>query len=196
AVGIIGILTGLYTGQGFIGNLGAAVRAQLHEDFDDVVEKSFVKKILGNIVTLIGLIVGLLLTVALTVVGTGLRSVIADWLGLSGFAQSLLFIVPRSEEHTSELQSRFDLVCRLLLDCPLSLLTLPSFPTRRSSDLDDVVEKSFVKKILGNIVTLIGLIVGLLLTVALTVVGTGLRSVIADWLGLSGFAQSLLFIVP
>src|SRR5699024_12062455 len=86
--------TGLYTGQGFIGNLGAAVRAQLHEDFDDVVEKSFVKKILGNVVTLVGLIVGLLLTVALTVVGTGLRSVIADWLGLSGCAQSLLFIVP------------------------------------------------------------------------------------------------------
>src|SRR5699024_11424301 len=25
-------------------------------------------------------------------------------------------MVPRSEEHTSELQSRFDLVCRLLLD--------------------------------------------------------------------------------
>ena len=36
-VGIIGILTGLYTGQGFIGNLGAAVRAQLHDDFDDAV---------------------------------------------------------------------------------------------------------------------------------------------------------------
>src|SRR5438067_3683731 len=27
-----------------------------------------------------------------------------------------LQIVPRSEEHTSELQSRFDLVCRLLLE--------------------------------------------------------------------------------
>src|SRR5699024_12170771 len=26
------------------------------------------------------------------------------------------WIVPRSEEHTSELQSRFDLVCRLLLE--------------------------------------------------------------------------------
>src|SRR5699024_12221615 len=26
------------------------------------------------------------------------------------------FCVPRSEEHTSELQSRFDLVCRLLLE--------------------------------------------------------------------------------
>src|SRR5699024_389702 len=34
----------------------------------------------------------------------------------------------RSEEHTSELQSRFDLVCR-----PRHL---PAFPTRRSSDLD------------------------------------------------------------
>src|SRR5699024_5898768 len=34
----------------------------------------------------------------------------------------------RSEEHTSELQSRFDLVCRL---AP----ALHSFPTRRSSDL-------------------------------------------------------------
>src|SRR5699024_12033958 len=27
-----------------------------------------------------------------------------------------IFIGPRSEEHTSELQSRFDIVCRLLLD--------------------------------------------------------------------------------
>src|SRR5207249_1571740 len=34
--------------------------------------------------------------------------------------------VPRSEEHTSELQSRFDLVCRR---------DLHHFPTRRSSDL-------------------------------------------------------------
>src|SRR5699024_5218954 len=36
-------------------------------------------------------------------------------------------ILTRSEEHTSELQSRFDLVC----------LNLHSFPTRRSSDLDE-----------------------------------------------------------
>src|SRR5699024_5065654 len=75
AGGILGIHAGIDTGQGFIGNLGAAVRAQLHEHFDDVVEKAFVKKILGNIGTLIGVIVGLLLTVALAVVGTGLRSV-------------------------------------------------------------------------------------------------------------------------
>src|SRR5699024_526108 len=39
----------------------------------------------------------------------------------------------RSEEHTSELQSRFDLVCRLLL--ALVRRFLHPFPTRRSSDL-------------------------------------------------------------
>src|SRR5438105_2897370 len=41
----------------------------------------------------------------------------------------------RSEVHTSELQSRVDLVCRLLLECSCALCVLHSFPTRRSSDL-------------------------------------------------------------
>src|SRR5699024_6476177 len=43
-------------------------------------------------------------------------------------------VTRRSEEHTSELQSSFDLVCRLL--------SLPSFPTRRSSDLPTAVAKA------------------------------------------------------
>src|SRR5204862_458474 len=41
----------------------------------------------------------------------------------------------RSEEHTSELQSRRDLVCRLLLESFVAPPYLHSFPTRRSSDL-------------------------------------------------------------
>src|SRR5689334_21147439 len=41
----------------------------------------------------------------------------------------------RSEEHTSELQSQFHLVCRLLLEYCGSHPDLHSFPTRRSSDL-------------------------------------------------------------
>src|SRR5690554_3236496 len=41
----------------------------------------------------------------------------------------------RSEEHTSELQSRPHLVCRLLLEATLHPLDLLPFPTRRSSDL-------------------------------------------------------------
>src|SRR5690625_1579274 len=49
------------------------------------------------------------------------------------------FAVERSEEHTSELQSRGHLVCRLLLLTvhPPPLLSL--VPTRRSSDLGDPV---------------------------------------------------------
>src|SRR5690606_8655158 len=42
---------------------------------------------------------------------------------------------PRSEEHTSELQSRENLVCRLLLERSGHPPHLHSFPTRRSSDL-------------------------------------------------------------
>src|SRR5438034_1279344 len=41
----------------------------------------------------------------------------------------------RSEEHTSELQSHSDLVCRLLLEPYAPPHDLHSFPTRRSSDL-------------------------------------------------------------
>src|SRR5438046_2004287 len=44
-------------------------------------------------------------------------------------------ITSRSEEHTSELQSLTNLVCRLLLEHSLRPLSLHSFPTRRSSDL-------------------------------------------------------------
>src|SRR5437588_570517 len=44
----------------------------------------------------------------------------------------------RSEEHTSELQSHSDLVCRLLLEKAGHHRDLHSFPTRRSSDLAHV----------------------------------------------------------
>src|SRR5699024_12258952 len=40
----------------------------------------------------------------------------ADDLGGMDAAIPMVFAVARSEEHTSELQSRFDLVCRLLLE--------------------------------------------------------------------------------
>src|SRR5699024_8757376 len=45
---------------------------------------------------------------------------------------------PRSEEHPSALQSRFDLVCRLLLEAHYDYFDIHSFPTRRSSDLTKV----------------------------------------------------------
>src|SRR5206468_7444725 len=56
----------------------------------------------------------------------------------------LVRLLERSEEHTSELQSRSDLVCRLLLEKKKSNIPLPlayviaSFPSKPSSGLDDV----------------------------------------------------------
>src|SRR6266704_2204167 len=51
--------------------------------------------------------------------------------GHAAFVPVRVILPVRSEEHTSELQSRFDLVCRLLLekknnhDCVVSLLSRP-----------------------------------------------------------------------
>src|SRR5262245_37871100 len=57
----------------------------------------------------------------------------------------LLATLPRSEEHTSELQSLRHLVCRLLLEPPSHRLYLHSFPTRRSSDLIREIGKAVAK---------------------------------------------------
>src|ERR1035441_1042437 len=50
---------------------------------------------------------------------------------------------PRSEEHTSELQSLRHLVCRLLLERYGDHRDLHSFPTRRSSDLSGRGQANF-----------------------------------------------------
>src|SRR5699024_4781217 len=62
-------------------------------------------------------------------------------------------VAVRSEEHTSELQSRFDLVCRLLLETHRAHRVLHSFPTRRSSDL---MKKKALPIILVIILCLLG----------------------------------------
>src|SRR5207249_5703060 len=57
--------------------------------------------------------------------GPHMTAVRAGWIGVDGMdgteralklLESFAMSESRSEEHTSELQSRFDLVCRLLLD--------------------------------------------------------------------------------
>src|SRR5437868_12596175 len=48
---------------------------------------------------------------------TGKAVHLGDYIGKKPVILSLVYYrCPRSEEHTSELQSRFDLVCRLLLE--------------------------------------------------------------------------------
>ena len=49
------------------------------------------------------------------VINQGMGQAVADK-KLIDVAQAELTLIARSEEHTSELQSRFDLVCRLLLE--------------------------------------------------------------------------------
>src|SRR5690606_13187162 len=63
-----------------------------------------------------------------------LRSPLTTIAGQAGLLEISMPQASRSEEHTSELQSRENLVCRLLLASP-SHLDPRSFPTRRSSDL-------------------------------------------------------------
>src|SRR4030042_735716 len=53
-------------------------------------------------------------------------------------------VAARSEEHTSELQSRLQLVCRLFFYGYGDPRDLPSFSTRRSSDLGDTLEQAVV----------------------------------------------------
>src|SRR5215211_9286561 len=53
--------------------------------------------------------------------------------GASREARSRSTRTPRSEEHTSELQSHSDLVCRLLLEKKKKRNTTPSEPTNWSS---------------------------------------------------------------
>src|SRR5688500_19624743 len=50
------------------------------------------------------------------VVGTQAALLESLWMGLSALQQNVLRAVARSEEHTSELQSPCNLVCRLLLE--------------------------------------------------------------------------------
>src|SRR5688500_2162731 len=64
----------------------------------------------------------------------------SDQTSAGSFVSMRRTAVSRSEEHTSELQSPCNLVCRLLLP----RVPLPLLPTRRSSDLvgDELVEMS------------------------------------------------------
>lgn len=84
-VGIVGLLSAIYSGAGWMGNLKNAVRAQWRPDFDmQEAEGNIVKKTLVNLVTLVGLLVLIAITFGLSSVSTSLNSTIVDALGLSG----------------------------------------------------------------------------------------------------------------
>src|SRR5437868_11474421 len=67
---------------------------------------------LRSTLTTLGIIIGV---VTVTLMGTAIEGLNRAFIkSISFIGADVLYV--RSEEHTSELQSRFDLVCRLLLE--------------------------------------------------------------------------------
>ncbi|GAB3926954.1 inner membrane protein YhjD [Microlunatus endophyticus] len=97
AIGIVGLLSALYSGAGWIGNLKDAVRAQWRESFDLRIKKeNFLIKNAHNILILLGLLVLIAITFGLASISTTLSGTITGWLGLDqvGWLQPVLAIVP------------------------------------------------------------------------------------------------------
>ena len=97
AVGIVALLTAIYSGAGWMGNLKNAIRAQWRPDFDmQETQGNIVKKTAINLVTLIGLIVLIAVTFALASLSTALADNVLGWLGLDqiSWLSPVLRIVP------------------------------------------------------------------------------------------------------
>jgi membrane protein len=96
-VGIVALLTAIYSGAGWMGNLKNAIRAQLRPDFDLAEDQgNLIKKTVINLVLLVGLLLLIAITFALASVSTALTDEVLGWLGLTeiGWLSPLLRIVP------------------------------------------------------------------------------------------------------
>ncbi len=96
-VGVVALISALYSGAGWMGNLKNAVRAQWRPDFDlQEAQGNIVVKTLVNLATLLGMLALIVITFALASVSTALSGTIVDWLGLSdiGWLEPVLTFVP------------------------------------------------------------------------------------------------------
>ena len=97
AIGIIGLVSALYSGAGWMGNLKNAVRAQWRQSFD-VQDKggNIVVKTLVNLATMLGLIVLIAITFGLASISTSLTNAVLGWLGLThvSWLAPVLHLVP------------------------------------------------------------------------------------------------------
>lgn len=96
SVGLVGLLSSIYSSAGWAGNLKSAVRAQTRPLFDMKERKRFIiLEVLLNIAILLGLLAILAVTFTLAGMATSLTGTIVHWLGLDGVPgiKSLLRIV-------------------------------------------------------------------------------------------------------
>ena len=97
AVGIVGLLSAMYSGSGWIGNLKNAVQGQMREHFDYAEKKeNIVVKTLLNLLILIGLLVLVAITFGLSSLSTALSGTVIGWLGLDDlpWLRPVLSLVP------------------------------------------------------------------------------------------------------
>lgn len=97
AVGIIGLLSAMYSGSGWAGNLKNAVQAQMRSNFDFAEKKQNVfLKVLANLLILIGLLILVAITFSLASVSTALSGTVIGWLGLEDIVwlRPVLSLVP------------------------------------------------------------------------------------------------------
>ncbi len=98
APGVVGVLSALYSGAGWAGNLKNAVRAQTVDNFDGQIREddNIVIKTLKNLGILLGLLVSIVVTFAVTSISTTLSTAITSFTGLDqiGWLTPALQIVP------------------------------------------------------------------------------------------------------
>lgn len=90
-VGAIGLVTGMWSGANWAGNLKSAVRAQVREDFDAGEKKRMiVVETLINVGIMIALLLGLLLTFSISATATSLSGLVSELLDLDGAVSRVL----------------------------------------------------------------------------------------------------------
>ncbi|OYO21933.1 ribonuclease BN [Enemella dayhoffiae] len=83
AIGIVGILSAMYAGGGWVGNLKSAVRAQTRPDFETEEEKSnIVVETLKNMGILVLLLIAVLVTFGIASAATSLTDTLVSAVGL------------------------------------------------------------------------------------------------------------------
>jgi membrane protein len=97
AIGIVGVVSALYSGAGWMANLRNGVRAQWRQDFDlRDTSGNVVTRTLLNLVELLGVVVAVVLTFVLTSLSAALTDDVLDWLGAGhiGWLSPVLRLIP------------------------------------------------------------------------------------------------------
>jgi len=91
AVGVIGLLAAVYSGYGWMTNLRDALSAMYGHD---IPERSFLRKVISDLLSLVGLGLALAVSFGITAAGTGLGKAFLRLLGLAddGWALFLLLV--------------------------------------------------------------------------------------------------------